>query len=293
MQRAFEALIRKEFPLLRVSLVATKGVTKFFVEPNTIEELVRILECVEVQGLPFFVVGASANTLWGDGFFNGVVISTRKLTRIERLSESLVKVYSGVKFNELIRYCASIGLSGLELLYGIPGTIGGALVMNAGAFGCCVSDCLKEVEVYTCKGNVEKLIRDEIQFDYRRSSLRKYVILSAVFELKKDETALIRKRMVDVINIRKMKFPKGSTLGSVFKNPGTHFAGELIELAGLKGYRIGSSYISTKHANFFISDRFGCATDYVKLIEFVKEKVLKEFNVTLEEEIVYAGVFAG
>ncbi|MEO0087442.1 MAG: UDP-N-acetylmuramate dehydrogenase, partial [candidate division WOR-3 bacterium] len=195
----------------------------------------------------------------------------------------LFKVGAGMGLASLILKLRNLSVSGLEPLIGIPGTVGGAIKMNAGAFGFSISDFVKEIEVFSFKEGFKILKKEKINFDYRFSSIGEdELIISATFELKKDNyNNLIEK----YLRIRNEKFPKGKSLGCIFKNPVGLIAGELIEKAGLKNFRIGDAIISDKHANFIINIKRAKFLDVYEMIQIVKEKVQKKFNVLLEEEI--------
>ncbi|MGB9668155.1 MAG: UDP-N-acetylmuramate dehydrogenase [Thermosulfidibacteraceae bacterium] len=290
MQRTFEGIKKKDFELKNISLVATKGRVRYFFEPFDLKSLIDVLKFLKKEGIPFLVVGNSSNILWGDGYFDGAVVTTRKVKSFEIIGNKIIKVSCGLRIMELIRITCNLGLSGVEELSGIPGTIGGALVMNAGAFGKSIGDVVRGVYIFN-GSDIDLISRNGIEFCYRKSSLDGVVVLGAIVELNRSAPAIVAGKVDAIIRKRREKFPMGSSLGSVFKNPPGDYAGRLIELAGLKGYRIGSAKVSEKHANFFISDRGGCARDYFELVNFVKSEVFEKFGVYLEEEIKYAGVF--
>ncbi len=290
MQGTIKGLVLKNFPLRYLSLVATRGTARYFFEPESIDDMVKVINYLKKGCINYIIVGCSSNTLWGDGYFDGAVISTRKLRSIS-LKGRRIEVTVGVRLTELVRLSCDNGYSGVEELSGIPGTIGGAVVMNAGAFGRTISDVISEVVIFNGR-TVDFLKRDEIKFGYRNSSLKGSIVLGAVIELVESDRERVTRRVSEILLDRKRKFPKGPSLGSVFRNPENNFAAKLIEEAGLKGFRIGSAWVSEKHANFFLSDRNGCATDYVKLVNFVKDRVYELFGIRLEEEIVYAGSFS-
>ena len=280
----------ENFPLRYLSLVATRGKARYFFEPESIDDMVQVLNYLKERCINYILVGCSSNVLWGDGYFDGAVISTRRLRGIS-LKGRRIEVTCGLRIIELVRFSCDIGYSGVEELSGIPGTVGGAIVMNAGAFGRTISDVISEVMIFNGE-TVDFLKRDKIKFSYRNSSLKGSVVLGAIIELVESDRERVTKRINEIFLERKRKFPKGPSLGSVFKNPKDNFAAKLIEEAGLKGFRIGSAWVSEKHANFFLSDRNGCATDYVKLVNFVKDRVYELYGIRLEEEIVYAGCFS-
>ncbi len=279
--------IHRNYPLNRISFVGTRGKTRLYIKPESKDELVYTLNHLAQQGIPFIVCGASSNMLWGDGYYEGAVVDTSGIKQVE-IKGTRLFASCGVMLNELVKICVEEGLSGLEELWGIPGTLGGALVMNAGAFGREIGELVEEVECWK-DTEVFVLKKEELSFGYRFSSLKQCIILSAKLALKAGREP--EKRVAEVDQLRKVKFPQGPSLGCVFKNPLPFYAGRLIEEAGLKGYSIGRVRISEKHANFFLSPKEASAKDFVKLAEFVKVRVLETAGVSLTEEIVYAGAF--
>jgi UDP-N-acetylmuramate dehydrogenase len=198
----------------------------------------------------------------------------------------------GVNLQRLIKFCSDNNLSGLEALSGIPATVGGAIVMNAGAFGKNISDRLVSVETLY-NGKINKYYKDQCKFGYRTSRFlgKKEVIVSATFKLVETEKELILAGIEAYKDLRKSIQPTGRSCGSVFKNPSGTTAGKLIDSLQLKGYKIGGAKISTEHANFIITEGKATATDVKKLIDYVKKKVLDAFNIELKEEIEYVGEF--
>ena len=282
------ARIEENFSLSRISWVGTKGCARWYVRPYSLKAFEKVLLLIQERGLPFVVCGNCSNILWGDGFFDGVVIDTRGL-KLWRIEGELVIAQAGVRLGELVRKTHDLGLSGLERLWGIPGTVGGAVVMNAGAYGTCIGELVEWVRVWS-EGALCLLSREELEFNYRSSSLKHCIVIEVALRLcKKNDSSEIS--LEEVRSARLARLPKGRNLGSVFKNGDTFFAGRVIEEAGFKGYSIGRVRVSERHANVFISEKGATASDYVKLISLVKSSVLKQKGVRLVEEIVYAGSF--
>ncbi len=282
------ARVEEDFSLSRISWVGTKGYARWYVKPYTVEALAKVLLLVQERGLPFVVCGNCSNILWGDGFFDGIVIDTRGLKRW-KIEEPLVIAEAGVRLGELVKDTCECGLSGLERLWGIPGTVGGAVVMNAGAYGACIGDLVEWVRVWR-EGTFLLLSRDELNFGYRSSNLKQCIVLEVALRLRKDDE-VSKISLEEVKNARLARLPKGKNLGSVFKNGDTFFAGRVIEEMGFKGYSIGGVRVSERHANVFISEEGATASDYVRLINLVKSSALKQKGIRLVEEIVYAGSF--
>jgi UDP-N-acetylmuramate dehydrogenase len=199
---------------------------------------------------------------------------------------------SGASLEKLIRFNAEHKLTGLEALSGIPASVGGAVVMNAGAFGKTISDHIVEVETLV-DGRIKKYLKDECKFIYRGSkfSSKKEVIISATFSFERGERENIEQREKAYMESRRNKQPVGKSCGSVFKNPENISAGELIERANLKGLTIGGARVSDKHANFILTNSSATATDVHNLILHIKEKIQKDFGVFLNEEVEYLGEF--
>ena len=218
-----------------------------------------------------------------------VIVCTRAIDEVTYVRHNTVKATCGTNINKLIMWCANSEISGLESLFGIPATVGGMVVMNAGAFGTSIFDRLKEITVFD-DGKVETVKASEIETRHHWSQLLNSgkIVLDATFQLEVDSKENIFARIKEVTALRQHKQPKGHSAGSVFKNPTITAAGKLIEDAGLKGRKVGGAYVSKKHANFIISEN---ATDkqVKKLIKIIQKKVLKKFGINLEREIEYIG----
>ena len=206
-----------------------------------------------------------------------------------QVNGNLLTVMAGDNINRVISFCAEKGLTGLEFLYGIPATVGGLIKMNGGAFGYTIADYLEKVTLLV-NGKLVVKNRSELSFKYRKCLIGKGIILNATFRLNYDNSEYILARAKNYLKIRMEKFPIGFSLGSVFKNPVTKNAGELIEKSGLKGYNINGAEISSKHANFFINKGGAGFEDYLELISLAKNIVLSKYNVLLEEEIKLVGI---
>ena len=291
MEALFEAcgplLLKRDYPLSRISFVGTRGRVAFLCMPRNVDAMVNLLAEIEKSGYPYVVFGLSSNILWGDGFFHGVAVSTRLMSEIE-VSDGLVVCDAGVRLSRLVKFCAERGLAGAEQLWGIPGTVGAAAVMNAGAFGREFGEFVEAVECWV-DGVRALLGRDELEFGYRDSNLRGKVVLKLWLRFAEGKIDL--KKLSELSRIRKQKFPGGRTLGSVFKNPFPFYAGRLIEEAGLKGYSVGKVEVSSRHANFIVSSPGAGAAEYANLISLVKRRVFESRGILLREEIVYAGSF--
>ncbi len=262
------------------------GPVKYFIIPNSLEAFVEALKITE--GFERRIIGNGTNILPADEKKDLIVISSSRTDYI-KFDGKKVDVAAGTPLKKLCLEALKMGLSGLENGYGIPGSVGGAVYINAGAYCWETFDNLVSVTFYE-NGEIKTLKKDEIDFGYRYSTFkndRNKIILSAVFELSYDDKEKIRERMLDVMKKRYEKQPLDMpSAGSVFKRPKPDFyVGTTIEKLGLKGFKIGDAKISEKHGGFIVNDGNAKAEDVLKLIEFIKEKVYKEYNVQLETEV--------
>jgi len=271
-------------PLSQLSTFGVGGLARFFIEIQKSEELPKLLKYCHVQNLPFFVVGKGSNCLFDDRGFDGLVI----LNKINfcQFEWPIIHVGAGYSFSLLGTQSARKGWSGLEFASGIPGTVGGAIYMNAGASGAETCESLIEVTFVNEQGEVETLKRDQIAFAYRFSAFqkRKGVIASAKFFLHPSEGA--RKKQLGIIDYRTRTQPySDKSAGCVFRNPDSHSAGALIHQCGLKGKRIGGAEVSTMHANFIVNKGGATSKDVLELVEEVKKTVKEKTGIDLEMEI--------
>lgn len=261
------------------------GRARFFANPSNKEELKKALGFAKEKDIPIFILGGGTNTLIKDEGVRGMVIKLDgDFKNIERQGLE-VKAGGGASLASLISYCQGFSLSGLENLAGIPGSVGGAIFGNAGAFGTQIGDCVKSVVVMDRDGN-ERIVKD-INFFYRGSSLKDTIILEVLFSLKEDVRWRIDEKIASVLSKRRETQPiSKQTAGCIFKNPEGKFAGELIEKAGLKGRSIKDAIVSIKHANFIENRGNAKAEDVLQLITFIKRRVYELYGVMLYEEIV-------
>jgi UDP-N-acetylmuramate dehydrogenase len=248
----------------------------------------RILNYAKEKLLSVHFIGSGSNLLVSDDGIRGLVISPKKSFKEIKFNNNLVFAESGVMLGSLVRKSTKRNLTGLETLIGVPGTIGGALVMNAGAFGSEISNYLTSVSIIRTDGRLIKRRANQIDFSYRNSTFEKdEFILSATFELSEASKDNINEKKEIASQGRKTSQPlKYRSAGSVFKNPNGNFAaGYLIEQVGLKGYKIGNAQISDHHANFFVNHGNARADDIMSLIKISKEKVFQKFNINLELEV--------
>lgn len=264
-----------------------------YVARSSVDELVRVMRAAWDEGLPVRVIGGGANILISDRGVRGLVIVNR-ITGVQRLPQlNGLRVAAGTGLLRLAREAASHNLTGMEWAVGVPGTVGGAVVNNAGAHGGSMADSVLSVDLLTPEGRAT-LDAADMQYDYRHSALksredRRFLVLSADMQLTSDDPAAIRARMEEYNAYRKRTQPPGASLGSIFKNPPGDYAGRLIESCGLKGTRVGGVEVSDVHANFFVNDGHATAAEYHRLIRQVQRVVQQETGVTLELEIELVG----
>jgi len=275
-------------PLAHHTTYGVGGPVQFFVNPANREELRQLLEFCKKTNLQYFIIGHGTNLLVSDQGYAGLIISLAKSFKSLEISDRKIDAETGLSLRRLVRESIRNNLTGLEGLAGVPGTIGGAIRMNAGAFGAEISNFLVEVEVIDQTGAIISLSAAEIDFSYRRSSITNGQIITwASFELAYGEPDQI-KNLRDLANnkrIANQPIDKRSA-GSVFKNPRTDLAaGYMIDQCGLKGSKSGGAEISTKHANFIVNNGNATASDIIVLINLAYHKVKRQFGIELELEI--------
>lgn len=271
-------------PLSQLSTFGIGGPARFFLEVQRMDELQSVLSYCHFRKLAFFVVGKGSNCLFDDRGFDGLVI-LNKITFCQ-FDWPIVHAGSGYSFSLLGNQTARKGWAGLEFASGIPGSVGGAVYMNAGASSAETCDALIEVTFVNEKGELEVLLRDQIDFSYRFSSFqnRKGAIASAKFLLQPCQDA--RKKQLNIINYRTRTQPySDKSAGCVFRNPQSHSAGALIQQSGLKGKRIGGAEVSTTHANFIVNKGGATSQEILELADYVKKTVKEKMGVDLEMEI--------
>lgn len=258
------------------------GVAKRFIIVENKEELKDIFE----KYRNIFLIGNGTNTLIDEGDLDITFVSLKELNKVEELDEGIVRVEAGLDFNKLIAFMNRNNYSGLENLAGIPGSVGGLVYMNGGAYGSEIFDCIKEVEIFDENHQIRTLKKEDIKFSYRSTEIqdKKWVIISATFEFKR---GFDLQKVIDIQALRESKQPLDKpNLGSTFKNPEGDFSARLISEAGLKGTRVGGAEISPKHPNFIVNHGDATFEDISKILTLVKEKIKKLYNIQLEEEII-------
>jgi len=252
-------------------------------DENSVSGLIKLSRDLQI---PYFILGGGTNILFPDDGFKGLVITVKKIKSLIMNNENIT-VGAGFSLWSLVQESLKQGLSGIESLAGIPGTIGGAVFGNAGSFGTEMKDVVSSIEVINTKGETLLLSNQDIGFTYRGTSLGGSLFINKInLKLKRDERAQIHKKINHFMNKKKSHQPiDKASIGCVFKNPNGAFAGELIDRAGCKGMTEGGIMVSPLHANFFINIRKGTEREFLRLIERVREKVYEKFNIYLQLEI--------
>lgn len=283
----FADITRPDEPLAPYTWLRVGGPAQFFVEPRSVEELAAVIRVCREQDLRVRVLGDGSNLLVRDEGASGAVIRLpRELFSAVAVEGTTVRAQAGALLSHVISQSVRAGLAGLEVLTGIPGTVGGALHGNAGGKGGDIGQFVREATVLT--GGGETLVRrgDELAFAYRQSSLDDLVILEAAFELTPDDPDEIARRMRKIWITKKASQPLShQSAGCIFKNPRGQSAGQLIDRAGLKGTRVGGAEISDRHANFVVTHEGAKAEDVIRLIDLARSRVLEKFGVELELEV--------
>ncbi len=282
-----------DLPLAHYSTFKIGGNADIMVFPRDERELVYSVKAAKEKGKKYFILGNGSNTLFSDNGYRGVVISTERLNNFV-VNNTEIEAYVGASLTSVSKTAQTNSLAGLAFAYGIPGSVGGAIYMNAGAYGGEMSDVVIESRYYDpTEDKIFSLVGDEHKFSYRHSFYIEnpdFIILSAKLKLSKGNTCEILDEMKDYMARRRDKQPlEYPSAGSVFKRCPGHFAGKLIEDSGLKGYTVGGAQVSEKHAGFIINIGGAKAKDVMDLIEYIKETVYKKHGVNLECEVKIIG----
>lgn len=283
-----------DMPMSRYTTFGVGGNADAVFRAMSLEGLQEMVGYLKGEGIPYLVVGRGSNLLVGDEGFKGVVILLNGgLASMETYTagEPCVKAGAGIALNTVVNFCTEKGLAGLEFLAGIPGTLGGGVAMNVGAWGKEIKDVITEITILTAEGAVLSISGGDLRFQYRGLDLPEGgIILNVSLSLSLDRSSSVKKRMISYMDDRKKRQPLDTrSAGSVFKNPEGDYAGRLIEAAGLKGRRIGGAMISTKHANFIVNTGGASASDIIALMDLAKKTVKEMFKVELTPEIRIAG----
>jgi UDP-N-acetylmuramate dehydrogenase len=281
------ANVRQDVPLAPFTWFRLGGPAQYFAEPASRDELQQVVRGAKSAGLPVRVLGAGSNVLVSEAGVTGVVVhlSTPAFAEVT-VNGTRLKAGGGSKLGQVVATAVREGLGGLETLVGIPGTIGGALRMNAGSRSGDIGQWTEAAVVMNDTGEILTRRREDLVFAYRESSLDELVILEAEFELDKEDPVELTKRMQKQWIVKKSKVPLGhQPTGCIFKNPRGMSAGDLIEQAGLKGARVGGAEVSDRHANYVVTDEKATSADVLKLIDHIRTRVNERLGVELETEI--------
>ncbi|MEI2991288.1 MAG: UDP-N-acetylmuramate dehydrogenase [Blautia faecicola] len=284
----------REEPMKKHITFRVGGPAACFLTPSTKEQIREILHICQEEKTPYFILGNGSNLLVSDQGFDGVVLQVYKNMNQMAVEGEHLRVQAGALLSATARKALEAGLTGMEFAAGIPGTMGGAAVMNAGAYGGEMKDILESVTVLTPEGEQKELKNEELQLGYRTSVVKEkgYIVLEAVLSLKKGDPEAIKSRMDELKEQRVTKQPlEYPSAGSTFKRPEGYFAGKLIQDAGLRGYQVGGAQVSEKHCGFVINKENATAKDVVDLIHDVQRIVYEKFQVQLETEVKFLGEF--
>lgn len=281
-------------PMKKHTTFRVGGNADYFVMPRTISEIQQITAICKKENLPYYILGNGSNLLVGDKGYRGVIIQIYKEMNDITVEGECIRAQAGALLSKVGSVAFDAGLTGFEFAAGIPGAVGGAVVMNAGAYGGEMKDILVSATVLAEDGKVLTLTNEEMELGYRTSIIAKknYIVLEAEYQLQRGDKAEIRAKMDELKNRRVTKQPlEYPSAGSTFKRPEGYFAGKLIQDAGLRGFQVGGAQVSEKHCGFVINTGNATAADIVELMKQVSEKVFQEFGVTLEPEVKRLGEF--
>ena len=280
-------IFRYDVSLQKYTSFRTGGSAEIFVEPLGVLELKRVLQFCKDEQKKVFIFGKGTNLLVGDNGVDGVVIHLGGINfkNVERDGRYVVSG-AGVNLPKLIRTVALSGFGGLEALAGIPGTVGGAVMMNAGGKYGDISDTIRSLTTMAFDGTIIKYTREDVGFEYRGCNLSEQIVIEVEFELNESKIEVVLEKMDEIYNEKQESQPLGTfNAGSIFKNTSQYKAAELIDKANLKGLKVGSAVVSEKHANFIVNTGSATSTDILELIKIIKEAIKKKYDVSLEEEI--------
>jgi UDP-N-acetylmuramate dehydrogenase len=285
----FQGTIRINEPLAPHTWMKVGGPADYYLEPQSRAEVIKIVNYFRQHEYPILILGRGSNLLVSDEGFRGAVINLENALNRIHIEENLVVVEAGVRLSKFVDFCIQHSLAGVEMLPGIPGTVGGAVVMNAGAYGGETADYLTEVEVVR-DGLVQLIPKERCGFSYRRSAFEHDVVLAATFRLFQGDKEELQRRRREFIMKRNETQPlELPNSGSMFKNPAGTYAAKLIEQVGLKGKRIGGAQISPRHANFIVNLGGATAEDIMRLLDLARRSVYQNTGIQMELEVKLVG----
>ncbi len=285
--------VRINEPMKNHTTFKIGGPAQYYVTPESVNQIQEVVSLCRNMNIPLHVIGNGSNILVGDDGVDGVVLALFNTFSDYEIKDNVITAQAGMSLIKLAVVALREGLTGLEFASGIPGSVGGAVYMNAGAYDGQMKDVVTSVTVLDEAGNIRILGRDELDMGYRTSAVAKnnMIVLQVVIELKSGDKEQIKARMNQLSELRKQKQPlEYPSAGSTFKRPEGYFAGKLIADAGLKGYSIGGAAVSEKHAGFVVNMGGATAKDVVELTDYIKKRIMEQFGVTLELEVKRIGL---
>lgn len=285
--------VRINEPMKNHTTFKIGGPAQYYVTPESVTQIQEVVSLCRDMNIPLHVIGNGSNILVGDDGVDGVVLALFNTFSDYEIKDNVITAQAGMSLIKLAVIALREGLTGLEFASGIPGSVGGAVYMNAGAYDGQMKDVVTSVTVLDEAGNIRILGRDELDMGYRTSAVAKHnmIVLQVIIELKAGDKEQIKDRMSQLSELRKQKQPlEYPSAGSTFKRPEGYFAGKLIADAGLKGYSIGGAAVSEKHAGFVVNMGGATAKDVVELTDYIKKRIIEQFGVTLELEIKKIGL---
>lgn len=286
--------VKLQEPMSKHTTFRIGGPADFYLCPHSTKEVQQTVQICKEENLPYFILGNGSNLLVSDKGYRGVIIQLWKNFSDISVKDCCITAKAGALLSKVAAEALEEGLTGMEFASGIPGTIGGAVFMNAGAYGGEMKDIIKEVKVLDDQGEIRVLSNEEMKLGYRTSIVKEkgYTVLSAVLQLKKGDVSVIREAMEDLKNRRTSKQPLDMpSAGSTFKRPEGYFAGKLIMDSGLRGFSVGGAQVSEKHCGFVVNKGGATAEDVTALIREVQRRVKEKFGVELETEVRFLGEF--
>ncbi len=282
-------------PMSRHTTFRVGGPADYYVTPKDTEGLREVISLCRAEGLPYLIIGNGSNLLCSDSGYRGAVVDlTRAMNSIQAEGDCALRACAGASLSAVSRLAAQRGLTGLEFAAGIPGSVGGAVVMNAGAYGGEIRQAAEQIQVMTIAGDLLWLTPEMLDLSYRHSLVREkgYIVTEVLFRLNEGVPEQIQDRMDELMTRRRDRQPLDwPSAGSTFKRPAGHYAAALIEEAGLKGFTVGGAQVSEKHAGFVINAGGATAQDILSLCRQVQERVFANSGVALELEIIPVGDF--
>ncbi len=281
-------------PMWKHTTFRAGGEAQCFIRVSRVDQLVKLIPYFREVEIPYFILGNGSNLLVGDKGYQGVILQIGNKMNHISANGTRITAEAGASLSGVAAWALEKGLTGLEFASGIPGTLGGGIVMNAGAYGGEIKQIVSLVTVMNRQGEILELDNETMEFGYRTSIIRNrpFIVLESVMDLQPGNREEIRARMEELSRRRKAKQPlEFASAGSTFKRPEGYFAGKLIMDAGLRGYSIGGAQVSEKHCGFVINTGRATAADIVEVIQEVQERVKDKFGVTLEREVIFLGDF--